>query len=381
MMQSELSRSEIERYSRHLVLPEVGFEGQKKLKQASVLIVGVGGLGSPAALYLAAAGVGRIGLVDDDVVEKSNLQRQILHGTSGLGRSKTESARQRLLDINPEIKVEVYDTLLTVENAREICAPWEIILDGTDNFATRYLVNDLCVLTNKTNVYGSIYRFDGQVSVFKTGEGPCYRCLYPQPPAPDQVPNCTEGGVLGVLPGIIGSMQANEVIKLVLGKGEPLIGRLLLFDALAMRFDEMHIAKDPVCPVCGKKPVIRDLIDYDEFCGIESSELPAGDDQIHVVDLQRMLQNSSRFQLLDVRAAAEQEICKIDGSIQIPLNQLSDRMSELDISVPLIVYCRSGIRSTIALRMLQRAGFEKVKNLAGGILEWAAKIDPSMPRY
>lgn len=376
-----LSKSEIERYSRHLVLPEVGIAGQQKLKNASVLLVGIGGLGSPAALYLAAAGVGRIGIVDSDVVDLSNLQRQIIHGMSDVGHSKLISAKNSIAAINPQIRVDSYDALLTSENAREICAPYDIILDGTDNFATRYLVNDICVLTGKVNVYGSIYRFDGQVSVFDAKNGPCYRCLYPQPPAPGDVPNCVQGGVLGVLPGIVGSLQANETIKLILETGKNLTGRLLLFDALNMQFDEMRIAKDPHCPICGDHPVITDLIDYDEFCGVEDETLLEEVEKISPKEAARVLSETDVPLLLDVRDAAERTIASIPGSIHIPLAELENRLSELNPDSQLIIFCRSGIRSARALRMLQQRGFSDVKNLNGGILAWADEIDPSLPKY
>jgi molybdopterin/thiamine biosynthesis adenylyltransferase/rhodanese-related sulfurtransferase len=386
--ETTLSNEEIRRYSRHLIMPEVGLTGQKKLKEASVLCIGAGGLGSPMAIYLAAAGVGRIGLVDFDVVEYSNLQRQILHFTSDVGRSKLESAAEKLRAINPEVEVVTHEALFTSANAMKICSDYDVIADGTDNFPTRYLTNDVCVLLGKPNVYASIFRFEGQASVFDTREGPCYRCLYPEPPPPGMVPSCAEGGVLGILPGIMGTIQATEVIKLILGIGEPLIGRLLLFDALNMRVTEVYPQKDPDCPVCGEYPTIHELIDYEQFCG-----LPVGSEEALVEDLgdeweisprelqARLGNNDDRLTLIDVRQPHEWEICHLPGAELIPENDLPGRMHELDSADEFVIYCRIGGRSARALKLLREAGFKKIKNLVGGISSWADEVDLTMPKY
>lgn len=384
-MLPELSREEILRYSRHLLIPEVGMDGQRKLKSASVLVVGTGGLGSPVALYLAAAGVGRIGLVDYDVVDYSNLQRQVIHGTAGIGVLKVESARRRMLDLNPDIQVDVYNEPFTSANARRIAESYDLIIDGTDNFPTRYLTNDLCVLTGKPNVYGSIYRFDGQVSVFDAQRGPCYRCLFPEPPPPGLVPSCAEGGVLGVLPGTIGTLQATEALKLLLGIGEPLIGKLLLYNALDMTFEFVRLRKNPNCKVCGPNPEVTDLIDYEAFCGVpghdhDSGSVGGGWD-ITAPELAERMQHGNHLRLLDVREPHELQISHIDGATLIPLGQLASRLSELDSAEELVVFCKAGTRSARALELLLSAGFRKVKNLQGGINAWAQQVDPSQPLY
>ena len=378
----KLSPEEFQRYSRHLVLSEVGLEGQKKLKASSVLIIGVGGLGSPLCLYLAAAGVGRIGIVDFDVVDMTNLQRQLLHTTNDIGRSKIASAKESILAINPNVQVDTFETQLTSANALDIIKQYDIVVDGTDNFPTRYLVNDACVLLGKPNVYGSIFKFDGQVSVFDAKKGPCYRCLYPAPPPPGLVPSCAEGGVLGVLPGIIGSLQAMETIKLIIGQGETLTGRLVLFDALKLQFREMKLKKDPDCPVCGKNPTIRELIDYEEFCGLKPQ--PANQDEetyeITVKEFKSRLDRGDDLFVIDVREESEREISHLNGLL-IPLGELSDRLEEIDSSKEIIVYCRTGRRSGKAVEILRHNGFTRVKNLVGGVNEWSKQIDPSMPRY
>ena len=377
-----LNNDEILRYSRHLIMPEVGMQGQQKLKAARVLCIGAGGLGSPLALYLAAAGVGTLGIVDFDVVDYTNLQRQIIHSTADVGRKKLDSAAEKLKAINPFLEIRTFETKLTSENALALFNEFDIIADGTDNFPTRYLVNDACVLTGKPNVYGSIFRFEGQASVFATEEGPCYRCLYPEPPPPGLVPSCAEGGVLGILPGLVGVMQATEVIKLILGKGEPLIGRLLLVDALGMKFRELKLRKNPDCPVCGTHPTITKLIDYNEFCGIRGEEKPveAGPSEIQVEELKRRLDAGDDLFVLDVREPHEYQICNIGGYL-IPLGDLPKRVSELDSSREIVAHCRSGVRSAKAVAFLQQAGFKKVHNLAGGILAWADRVDPKMPKY
>jgi adenylyltransferase/sulfurtransferase len=380
----ELSREEILRYSRHLLIPEVGLEGQRKLKAAQVLIVGTGGLGSPVALYLAAAGVGRLGLVDFDTVDRTNLQRQIIHGTSGVGKLKVESARDRLLDLNPDIQVDVYNEPFTSANAREIAADYDIILDGTDNFPTRYLTNDLCVLTGKPNVYGSIYRFDGQVSVFDARRGPCYRCLFPEPPPPGLVPSCAEGGVLGILPGTIGTLQATEALKLILGIGTPMIGKLLLYNAEDMSFDFVKLKKNPNCKVCGPNPTVTDLIDYYEFCGVPGLDHDNGSAHewdITAPELSAVLHSGAAPRLLDVREPHELEISHIEGATLIPLGQLASRLSELDTAQEMVVFCKAGTRSARALELLASAGFRKVKNLKGGINAWAEQVDHTLPIY
>jgi len=395
--QPALSPSEVARYSRHLIMPEVGMEGQKKLKAASILLIGAGGLGSPLALYLAAAGVGRLGLVDFDVVDFSNLHRQILHGTGDVGRPKLHSARDRINSINPEVRVDLYETHLRSDNAFTILQPYDIVIDGTDNFQTRYLVNDACVLLKKPNVYGSIFRFDGQASVFAPPAGPCYRCLYPEPPPPGEVPSCAEGGVLGILPGLVGCIQATEAVKLILGRGEPLIGRLLLYDALQMRFQEFKIRRNPKCPLCGDNPTIKQLIDYDQFCGIAPTPLHSGERgrgeggepttmsqntfEISVTDYKKRVDNGDKLFLLDVRNPPEYDICRIPGSTLIPLPELPQRVGELDKTKEIIVHCKSGMRSAKAVQFLRQQGFQNLKNLVGGILAWSDEIDPSVPKY
>jgi sulfur-carrier protein adenylyltransferase/sulfurtransferase len=379
----ELSNEEIARYSRHLIMPEVALDGQKKLKQARVLTIGAGGLGAPLAMYLAAAGVGTLGIVDFDVVDESNLQRQIIHGTSDIGRPKMESARDRINDINPNVHVEAYEEALSSENALEIFKDFDVIVDGTDNFPTRYLVNDACVLTGKPNVYGSIFRFEGQASVFWAKEGPCYRCLYPEPPPPGLVPSCAEGGVLGILPGAIGTIQATETVKLILGIGEPLVGRLLLYDALGMSFREMKLRKDPNCPVCGENPSVTELIDYQEFCGIPQANAQASADEvpeITVQELKKRLDNGENLLVLDVREPHEYEVANI-GARLIPLNELPERLAELDRDVPLAVHCKTGGRSARAVKLLQETGFQNAFNVEGGITAWSEEIDPSVPKY
>jgi len=376
----KLSHEEILRYSRHLILPDVGVEGQKKLKAARVLLVGAGGLGSPAALYLAAAGVGTLGLVDFDVVDKTNLQRQILHGTSAVGTPKLESARARIQDLNPNVQVETFETRLTSENALDIIREFDVVADGTDNFPTRYLVNDACVLLGKPNVYGSIFRFEGQASVFYAKEGPCYRCLYAEPPPAGLVPSCAEGGVLGVLPGIIGSIQAMETIKLIVGAGEPLIGRLLLFDALKLQFRELKLEKDPDCPVCGRNPTVTQLIDYEAFCGIGAEPVYDGAD-VTADEVKGELDAGKELVLLDVRDPHEYEITHIDGAKFIPLGELPARLNELDDHADVVTYCHHGARSLKALEILKAAGFAKVRSLRGGIDAWAVNVAREMPRY
>jgi len=377
-----LSNDEILRYSRHLIMPEVGMEGQQKLKAAKVLCIGAGGLGSPLALYLAAAGVGTLGIVDFDVVDYTNLQRQIIHSTADVGRKKLDSAVEKLKAINPFLEIRKFETRLSSENALELFREFDIIADGTDNFPTRYLVNDACVLTGKPNVYGSIFRFEGQASVFATEEGPCYRCLYPEPPPPGLVPSCAEGGVLGILPGLVGVIQATETIKLILGSGDPLIGRLLLVDALGMKFRELKLRKNPDCPACGKHPTVTKLIDYNEFCGVRGEEAPvqAGVPEIQVEELKRRLDAGEDLFVLDVRESHEYQICNINGHL-IPLGDLPRRVHELDSSREIVAHCRSGVRSAKAVNFLRQAGFKKVHNLAGGILAWADRVDPSMPKY
>jgi adenylyltransferase/sulfurtransferase len=377
------THEEIRRYGRHLIMPEVGLQGQKKLKAASVLLIGAGGLGSPLALYLSAAGIGRIGIVDFDVVDQSNLQRQILHSTADVGKAKLESARERIQAMNPNVTVETHSTLLSSENARDIVRNYDVVVDGTDNFPTRYLVNDVCVLERKPNVYGSIFRFEGQASVFYAEEGPCYRCLYSEPPPPGLVPSCAEGGVLGVLPGIIGTIQATETVKLILGVGKPLIGRLLLFDALEMKFRELHLRKNPSCPICGDHPTIRALIDYEAFCGIAPGQDNGNDRNsydISVLELKRRMDSGDDVFLLDVREPHEYEIVNLGGHL-IPLNELPERVHELDSSRDIVVHCHHGPRSSRAVGFLRQVGFKKVRNLAGGIDQWAAQVDPSLPRY
>jgi adenylyltransferase/sulfurtransferase len=378
-----LSKEEVLRYSRHLIMPEVGMEGQLKLKAAKVLCIGTGGLGAPLGLYLAAAGVGRIGLVDFDKVDVTNLQRQILFDNTDVGRLKIEAASDRLRGMNPDIQIDTLEAQLTSANALEILREYDIIVDGTDNFPTRYLVNDACILLGKPNVYGSIFRFEGQVTVFGYPGGPCYRCLYPEPPPPGLVPSCAEGGVLGVLPGIVGAIQAAETLKLIIGKGEPLIGRLLLFDALAMRFRELKLKKNPECPVCGAQPTVTKLIDYTEFCGVRGEEAPAPQltvPEISARELKSRLDRGDDLFILDVREPHEYQICNLRGYL-IPLGDLSRRVSELDSSREIVAHCRSGKRSAEAVEFLRKAGFRKVHNLKGGILAWSDEVDPSVPKY
>ena len=379
----KLSREEIQRYSRHLIMPEVGMEGQLKLKRARVLTIGTGGLGAPLGLYLAAAGVGHLGLVDFDVVDSSNLQRQVTFTTADVGKPKSEAAKARLSALNPAIDIVSYETRLTSDNALDLFRDYDIIVDGTDNFPTRFLVNDTCVLLGKPNVYGSIFRFEGQATVFGYPGGPCYRCLYPEPPPPGLVPSCAEGGVLGVLPGIVGSIQAMETIKLILGTGEPLVGRLLLFDALAMRFRELKLRRNPDCPMCGEHRTITKLIDYEEFCGIRGEEAPAMTDgipEITATELKRRQDRGEKLFILDVREPHEYQICNLNGKL-IPLGELPRRVNELDSSVEMVVHCRSGKRSADAIHFLQTAGFKKLLNLKGGVLAWADEVDPRMPKY
>ena len=383
-MLPELSRDEILRYSRHLLIPEVGLEGQRKLKNSSALIVGTGGLGSPVALYLAAAGIGRIGLVDYDVVDSSNLQRQVIHGTSTVGKLKVDSAKSKLMDLNPEIQVDTYNEPYTSGNALRIARDYDIILDGTDNFPTRYLTNDVAVFLGKPNVYASIYRFDGQVSVFYAKEGPCYRCLFPEPPPPGLVPSCAEGGVLGVLPGTIGTIQATEALKVLLGIGEPLIGRLLLYNALDMTFDFVKLKKNPNCRVCGPNADIKELIDYEEFCGVPSHDHEEGSAgagfDITAPELSNRLK-TNHLKLLDVREPHELEISALPNAVNIPLGQLAARLFELDSAEEMVIFCKSGSRSARGLELLASAGFKKVKNLKGGINAWAKEVDTNLPLY
>jgi molybdopterin/thiamine biosynthesis adenylyltransferase/rhodanese-related sulfurtransferase/molybdopterin converting factor small subunit len=381
----DLTNEEIKRYSRHLIMPEVGIDGQRKLKAGSVLCIGAGGLGSPVAMYLAAAGIGRLGIVDFDTVDFSNLQRQILHGTPDVGRPKLASAKDRLNALNPNVHIETYEVALSSQNALQLFEPYDVIVDGTDNFPTRYLVNDACVLTGKPNAYGSIFRFEGQASVFATKDGPCYRCLYPEPPPPGLVPSCAEGGVLGVLPGMIGVIQATEAVKLILGIGEPLIGRFLIYDALRMRFRELKLRKDPDCPVCGTHPTVTHLIDYEQFCGIT----PAAPEPVAVnnateitsVELKQRLDRGEKPRIIDVREPNEYQINRIPGSELIPLGDVPKRYGELNPDEDLVVHCKSGVRSAKAADFLRSVGFKRVLNLKGGILDWVDKVDPSQPKY
>ncbi|OGS48283.1 MAG: molybdenum cofactor biosynthesis protein MoeB [Euryarchaeota archaeon RBG_16_68_13] len=377
-----LSAQEIKRYSRHLILPDVGMGGQLRLKQSSALIIGAGGLGNPLSTYLAAAGVVRIGVVDFDVVDLTNLQRQILFGTADVGRRKLEVLKERLTSLNPGVDVQTYETRLTSENALDILKDYDVVIDGTDNFPTRYLVNDASVLLGKPNVYGSIFRFEGQASVFWAAKGPCYRCLYAEPPPPGLVPSCAEGGVLGVLPGIIGSIQAIETIKVLLGRGDTLVGRLLVFDAMRMKFRELKLRKNPECPICGPNPTIKELIDYDEFCGLRNpAEQVSEEFQITVEDLKQKIDNNGQVVLLDVREPLEWEIVRLDRAVLMPVGQVPGRVNELSTADDIVVYCKSGVRSARITNFLRDLGFRKVKNLVGGIDEWADKIDPAMPRY
>ncbi|HXQ26098.1 MAG TPA: molybdopterin-synthase adenylyltransferase MoeB [Candidatus Acidoferrales bacterium] len=378
-----LSKEEVLRYSRHLIMPEVGMDGQLKLKQAKVLCVGTGGLGAPLGLYLTAAGVGRIGLVDFDVVDSTNLQRQVLFGNSDVGRPKIEAAAARLRDLNPDIQIDTFEAHLSSDNALDILKDYDIVVDGTDNFPTRYLVNDACVLLGKPNVYGSIFRFEGQIAVFGYPGGPCYRCLYPEPPPPGLVPSCAEGGVLGVLPGIVGTIQAAETLKLIIGKGDPLVGRLLLFDALGMKFRELKLRKNPECPVCGEHRTVTKLIDYAEFCGIRGEEAPTTVTNIPEItprELKIRLDKGDELYILDVRETHEYQICNLQGHL-IPLGELSRRVGELDSSREIVAHCRSGKRSAEAVDFLLKAGFRKIWNLKGGILAWSDEVDPSVPKY
>ena len=377
---TELTTDELRRYDRHLIMPEVGMEGQLKLKNASIALIGTGGLGSPAALYLAAAGIGRIGLVDFDVVDTSNLQRQIIHGTKDVGRKKLESARDSMHDINPHQQIDLYEEALTSKNAMRVFKDYDIVVDGTDNFPTRYLVNDACVLSGKPNVYGSIFRFDGQATVFATENGPCYRCLYPEPPPPGLVPSCAEGGVLGILPGVIGVIQATEAVKLVLGIGEPLIGRLLLYDALAMRFRELKIRKSPECPICGPNRTIHELIDYHQFCGVPQQPV-TNPNEIEPIEVKAKLDRGDPFILVDVREPHEVQIAKIASAILIPLGDVPKRLTELDPDAEIVVHCKGGVRSEKAQGILRAAGFKNVLNMKGGILAWSDKVDPTVPKY
>jgi len=382
-----LTHEEVARYSRHLIMPEVGMEGQLKLKAARALCIGVGGLGSPVLLYLAAAGVGTLGLVDFDEVDYSNLHRQIIHGTPDVGRSKLDSAKARINALNPEVEVVTHEMALSSENALGLFADYDLVVDGTDNFPTRYLVNDACVIGGKPNVYGSIFRFEGQASVFATKDGPCYRCMFPEPPPPGLVPSCAEGGVLGILPGVVGMLQATEAIKLILGVGESLVGRFLLFDALKMRFRELKVRKDPDCPVCGEHPTVTQLIDYEQFCGIAPTATAAATsstedaDEATVEELKTRLDRHESFLLLDVREPQEFEICRIPGSVLIPLGDLPSRLFELEGRDDMIVHCKSGVRSGKAVKLLREAGYSKARNLKGGILAWINRIDPTLPKY
>jgi adenylyltransferase/sulfurtransferase len=383
-----LSNDEILRYSRHLIIPEVGIEGQQKLKAAKVLLVGTGGLGAPLALYLAAAGVGKIGLVDFDTVDFTNLQRQVIHFTADVGRKKLDSAAEKMKAINPNVEIVRHEVALTSENALDILKDYDLVVDGTDNFPTRYLVNDACVLLGKPNVYGSIFRFEGQATVFAYEGGPCYRCLYPEPPPPGLVPSCAEGGVLGILPGTIGLIQATETVKLILGIGEPLVGRLLLYDALGMRFRELKLRKNPDCPVCGTHPTVTRLIDYHQFCGVPQPGPPApaqeakvNQGEIDVVELKAKIDRGDDFVLIDVREPHEYRICNIPGARLIPLGEFPKRVGELDAASDIVIHCRSGVRSAKACAVLRQAGFQHVRNVVGGILAWSDKVDPSMPKY
>jgi adenylyltransferase/sulfurtransferase len=377
----QLTPAEIKRYSRHLIMPEVGTAGQQALKAAKVLMVGTGGLGSPLGMYLAAAGVGTIGLVEFDTVDESNLHRQLLYGMADVGRPKIEAAMERLNIVNPHVNLIPHQVRLDSSNALDIAKDYDLVVDGTDNFPTRYLVNDACVLLGKPNVYGSIFRFEGQVSVFWAEKGPCYRCLFPEPPPPGLVPSCAEGGVLGVLPGIIGSLQANEVIKLIIGKGEPAIGRLLLFDALRLKFRELKLRKNPECPVCGEHPTVTSLIDYEQFCGIGKEEDLGPEFDIEPLEVKRLLDEGKKIVILDVRNPPEFEIGTIPGSVKIPLPELQDRLGELDSRDNIVVHCHHGPRSTRAVNMLRKFGFTKAKNLKGGIDQWSLDVDSSVPRY
>ncbi len=376
-----LSAQELARYDRHLIMPEVGMDGQLRLKSASVLCIGAGGLGSPVAMYLAAAGVGRLGIVDFDVVDYSNLQRQVIHGTPDVGRPKLESARDTLTAINPEVQLDLFEVALSSQNALDVLRDYDIVVDGTDNFPTRYLVNDACVLLGKPNCYGSIFRFEGQASVFAAKDGPCYRCLYPEPPPPGLVPSCAEGGVLGILPGVVGTIQATEAVKLIVGAGEPLVGRFLIYDALKMRFRELKLQRDPACPVCGDHPTVNALIDYEQFCGIRPAAPEPADGEVTVEQLKARLDASDGVFILDVRKSHEYDICSIPGSTLIPLDELPNRLDELRDVGEMIVHCKSGARSAKAVKLLREAGITDAHNLKGGILRWIDAIDPSLQKY
>lgn len=385
--EATLSKDEILRYSRHLIIPEVGVEGQQKLKAAKVLLVGAGGLGAPLGLYLAAAGIGKIGIVDFDVVDFTNLQRQVIHSTADVGRKKLDSAADKMQGINPHLKVVKHETALSSENALEIFKDYDLVVDGTDNFPTRYLVNDACVLLGKPNVYGSIFRFEGQSTVFAYEGGPCYRCLYPEPPPPGLVPSCAEGGVLGILPGTVGLIQATETVKLILGIGEPLVGRLLLYDALGMRFRELKLRKNPECPVCGTHRTITKLIDYHQFCGVPhpnaapAQETQVNEGEIEVTEVKAMLDRGDQFLLLDVREPHEYKICNIPGARLIPLGEVSQRLHEIDKNADIVIHCKMGGRSARACGILKQAGFPRVRNMKGGILAWSDRVDPNVPKY
>jgi len=389
--EAALTKDEILRYSRHLIIPEVGIEGQQKLKAAKVLLVGAGGLGAPLGLYLAAAGVGHIGMVDFDVVDFTNLQRQVIHSTADVGRKKLDSAAEKMQAINPNVKITRHEVALSSENALDILKDYDLVVDGTDNFPTRYLVNDACVLLNKPNVYGSIFRFEGQATVFAYEGGPCYRCLYPEPPPPGLVPSCAEGGVLGILPGTIGLIQATEAVKLILGIGQPLVGRLLLYDALSMRFRELKLRKNPECPVCGEHRTITKLIDYHQFCGVPNPQSPGGappaqeakvnEGEIDVTELKQKMDRGDKFVLIDVREPHEYKIASIPGSRLIPLGEFPRHVGEFDPEADIVIHCKSGMRSAKACAVLRQAGFQHVRNVVGGILAWSDKIDPSVPKY
>ncbi|HEX8552895.1 MAG TPA: molybdopterin-synthase adenylyltransferase MoeB [Abditibacteriaceae bacterium] len=385
-----MTNEQVMRYGRHLIMPEVGVEGQEKINAAKVLLIGAGGLGSPSALYLAASGVGEMTIVDPDVVDLSNLQRQIIHDTNSVGMPKVESAKKRIAEVNPNVKVNAIQDTVNNGNVLELVRAHDIVVDGTDNFQTRYMVNDACIFEKKLNTYGSIFRFDGQCTVFGHEEGPCYRCLYPEPPPPGMVPSCAEGGVLGILPGIIGVMQATEAIKLIIGKGKPLVGRLLLYDALEMKFRELKIRKDPSCPVCSKNPTITTLQDYEFFCGMGSGDALPGDEEgentgptasMSAAQLKQLLDGGKKPVLLDVREPQEWGIVHLEGATNIPLGSLPQRMNELDTADDIVVYCHHGMRSQKAINFLKKMGFDKLTNLAGGIDAWAINVDREMPRY
>ena len=376
-----LTKEEILRYSRHLIMPEVGMEGQLKLKQAKVLLVGTGGLGAPLGLYLAAAGIGRIGLVDFDIVDHTNLHRQVIHGTKDVGRKKLDSAIDRMRDINPNVQLDRHEVALTSENAFEVMKDYDIVVDGTDNFPTRYLVNDACVILKKPNVYGSIFRFEGQATVFAYQGGPCYRCLYPEPPPPGLVPSCAEGGVLGILPGMIGIIQATETVKLILGIGQPLVGRLVLYDALDMKFRELKLRRNPECPVCGDHPTVTKLIDYEQFCGVAAASTAPASGEISAAEVKAKIDRGDKFLLLDVREPHEAQICRIPEATLIPLGDLAKRVSELDMTGEIVAHCKSGKRSAQAIEILKVAGFKNLRNMTGGILAWSDQVDRTMPKY